>query len=318
MIWLISLITIGLILILFAFARVAEDETIRPVHLPDDLERYLQDAEARYPDIIPNTEKTIIWAYPATKSKTQIAIVYLHGFSASRQETVPLCDNFARQVGANLFYTRLTGHGRGSAAMGEGTVNDWLNDTVEAFEIGRRLGERVLLVGTSTGGTLAAWFMATYRPTDLLGCVLISPNFLPAHPAARVLLFPWTTGIIRKLAGDTWKWEPANPQHGLYWTTTHPISAVFTMMRLVRLVRKANMAAVTTPTLLFYSPQDRVVNAQASQKVFARLASPIKRKIAITNAQDPAQHVLAGDILSPQATGPILQEMLTFVNALLA
>ena len=63
-------------------------------------------------------------------------------------------DIVAGAVDANLFYTRLQGHGRSGKAMGEATVEGWINDLAEAEAIGRRIGERMVLVGTSTGGTL--------------------------------------------------------------------------------------------------------------------------------------------------------------------
>ena len=62
--------------------------------------------------------------------QTQWAVVYIHGFSASRMETAPLADTIATALGANLFYARLAGHGRGGAAMGEPSVQDWLADGV--------------------------------------------------------------------------------------------------------------------------------------------------------------------------------------------
>ena len=62
----------------------------------------------------------------ADRRQTELALVYLHGFSASRQETAPLSEDLARQLGANLFVTRLSGHGRSPQAMGEPSVRDWL------------------------------------------------------------------------------------------------------------------------------------------------------------------------------------------------
>ncbi len=51
--------------------------------LPDDLDQYLRESEARFSDITPGAEKTIIWAHP-DKRRTDLAIIYLHGYSATR------------------------------------------------------------------------------------------------------------------------------------------------------------------------------------------------------------------------------------------
>ena len=99
LIWLLFLIA-GFIILFLAGPRVPAETTIHPVNLPDDLEGYLKASEARFTDIVPNTEKTIIWANPAQKQKTPVSIIYLHGFSATRQETAPLSDMVAQQLGA--------------------------------------------------------------------------------------------------------------------------------------------------------------------------------------------------------------------------
>jgi pimeloyl-ACP methyl ester carboxylesterase len=143
----------------------------RPFSLPNDVEGYLARTEGQFDDIAPGAEKSIVWA-GAKRAKTPFAIVYLHGFSATRQETFPLCDLVAARLGANLHYTRLTGHGRGGRALAEATVSDWLNDAAEAFAIGERLGDKVIVIGTSTGGTLATW-LALQPHSTLHACVLL-------------------------------------------------------------------------------------------------------------------------------------------------
>ncbi len=102
--------------------RIDQNEALRPLQLPENLEQYLSQSESRYPDIIPGTEKALVWA-DAPGQQTEFAIVFLHGFSASRQEIAPIPQTLAQQLRANLFLTRFTGHGRGSEAMAEGNVN---------------------------------------------------------------------------------------------------------------------------------------------------------------------------------------------------
>jgi len=120
---LISLGPLALLIVGFLSGpRVAIDTTLQPVTLPADLDQYLTAAEARFSDITPGTEKTIVWAGEVGR-RTPLSIVYLHGFSATRQETVPLPAQVAARLQANLFATRFTGHGRSGAAMLEGSVN---------------------------------------------------------------------------------------------------------------------------------------------------------------------------------------------------
>jgi esterase/lipase len=308
---------VGLMLLWVLGPKVPVDRTIRTFDLPADLDGYLHASEARFADIVSNTEKTIIWAHPDQKQQTPVSIVYLPGFSATRQETAPLADILAQRLGANLFYTRLTGHGRGGQAMAEATVNDWLNDTVEALEIGRRIGEKVIVIGTSTGGTLATW-LATYdHSDDVAAYILISPNYMPKPAAAPFLTLPWAHRILPLFFGDTWTWEPTNPLHAAYWATSHPISAVFTMMRLVQLVRQTDVNHIQCPALFILSTQDQVVRPAATEKMYARFGSPNKKKVYIENSQDPRYHVIAGDILSPNTTEPIAQIIADFVTPLL-
>ncbi len=310
--------TVGVVILLFLIGpKTLIDERIRALELPEDLDEYLKTSESRFSDITPDTEKTIVWVDPEKKAKTSVSIVYIHGFSATRQEVAPLCDIFAQRSGANLFYTRLTGHGRGSLPMGAARVNDWLNDTVEALEIGRQIGEKVIVMSVSTGGTLATWLATREQTRDVLAYILISPNFMPYKSTARFLNLPWARVLLPRIFGDTYTWEPFNERHGQYWTTSHPIEAVFQMMALVQMVRDSNLGKIRTPTYFFFSTQDRVVNSKESEKIYARFGSPVKKNIYIENSQDPVNHVIAGDILSPNTTEPIAQAISDFVKPLL-
>ncbi|TIN41210.1 MAG: alpha/beta hydrolase, partial [Mesorhizobium sp.] len=95
--------------------RVPADITIRfdPSVIGDDPQAYLARKEAAVPDIHDGLEKEIIWVNPMVHARTPLSIVYIHGFSASKGEVRPLPDEVAEGLDANLYYTRLTGHGQG-------------------------------------------------------------------------------------------------------------------------------------------------------------------------------------------------------------
>ena len=109
-----------------------------PARLPADLDAWVQQSEQQFSDIRPGDGKRIIWA-GAKGAQTPLSIVYIHGFSASPAEIRPVPDEVARALGANLFFTRLTGHGRTGAAMLDATAEAWLADMAEAMEAGTEM-----------------------------------------------------------------------------------------------------------------------------------------------------------------------------------
>ncbi len=281
-----------------------------------DLESFLAASEAACPDLTPGTEKTIVWHDPEAKTRTQFSIVYLHGFSGSRQETVPLAEIVAQELGANIFYTRLAGHGRDGIALAEATSDQWLADSAEAVDIGRQIGDRVLIFGVSTGATLALLLAARDELDQTRALILMSPNFRPKNRLARLLCWPFGLQITRLLHGPTYQMTIANEQQARYWTTSYPSRAAVAMMRLVQSIRRTDLGAVTIPTIVLYSRRDQIVDATAIQKRFMSIGSDRKKLIEITNADDAKQHVLAGDILSPTATAKVSEHILNFVRSL--
>lgn len=289
------------------------DPRVAPPALPGELDAWLAQSEGRQPDIVPGAGKTIVWAHP-DRRRTPLSIIYLHGYTATRQEVAPLCDRLATALGANLYYARLTGHGRAPAALGDVTGNDWLHDALEALEIGRRIGERVIVVGTSTGGTLSLWLAQQPAARDVAAQVLISPNLGPKDPRSELLVGPWGPQLLQLIQGDEYRWEPHNAEQARYWTWKYPSRALLPMMALVKLVRDSPLETVRTPTLVIYSPQDQVASAQRIEEAFARIGAQVKQARRVERSEDPSSHVLAGDILAPSGTEALLGKMLEFLQ----
>ncbi|BBD63252.1 Thermostable monoacylglycerol lipase (plasmid) [Nostoc sp. HK-01] len=308
-------------LLFFIGAKVPIDKTIKKVKLPkepEELDNFLKESEQKFDDITSGSEKIIIWANPLKKQKTKIAIVYIHGFSSTRKDTYPLCENVAKNLKANLFLTRLTGHGRGGKALAEASVNDWINDTFEAVEIGKIIGEKVIIISFSTGSALTMWLASEVQNMndDVVALVLISPNFSPKQPISDVLLWPWGKTLAKIIIGSNRSWEPINPQQGKYWTTSYPVEALLPMMGTVKIAREAKVENIRQPVLMIFSPFDQVTNTQKSEDIFRRLATYNKKKIYINESQDPYNHIIIGDIVSPMNTEMVTQDILNFIEAL--
>lgn len=308
----------GLGVIVALGPRVPMDTEVRPVSIPgsgtEGVAEYVARGESTFPDIVPGAEKRIEWADSVRRAVTPLSVVYLHGFSATRQEVAPLPQRLGAELGANLFLTRLTGHGRGSAPMAQATVNAWLQDGAEAMAVGTRIGERVVLVATSTGGTLALWLATRPGWSDRIAAVLlVSPNLGVKDPRSKVLLWPWGGLIARIAEGPEHVWEPRNALQERYWTTRYPVRALLPMAGLVRLVDGVDLSRLETPVFVAYSPRDEVVDPEVTVARIGSVTGPLEL-LPVDVPEGGETHVLAGDIVSPQGTEPLLRAMTAFLR----
>nr|WP_168990475.1 alpha/beta fold hydrolase [Aureimonas flava] len=317
MLWRIALVVVGLVLVALALAwafgprePVRLDTRFDPAVIGTDPVAYLAGEEANVPNLRPQAEKEIVWAYPASRAKTPLAIVYIHGFSASKGETRPLADDVARALGANLFYTRLSGHGRDAAAMEQAEVGDWIDDFAEAMAVGRAIGERVVVIGTSTGATLST--VAASRPDlseGLAALIEVSPNFALRDWRSFLLTVPFARELMPYLSSQTYGSErPAAEAATGVWTATYPTAALLPMARLTEVANGLDVSAIRTPALFVYSLRDEVVRPERTEAIAARWGGP-HETILVDDSTDPSQHVIAGDIRSPATTEPLARRI---------
>lgn len=288
-----------------------------PNSLGGDLDAYLAQEEARFSDIVPGAQKQVIWA-GARGARTPLSVIYIHGFSASAPEIAPVPQQVAAALGANLYFTRLRGHGRDGAAMGEAEAGDWLEDMAEALAIGARLGERTLILSTSTGSTLAA-IAATDSAAmaRVAGIVFVSPNFRVNSAAAFLLRAPFARRWLPLLLGEERAFTPMNERHARYWSERYPLVALLPMAALVQHARSLDYGAVSTPALFYFSDADKVVDARETRRIAARWGGKVTIVSPdLTPADDPHAHVIAGDIVSPGQTGAAVQAILAWARGL--
>jgi esterase/lipase len=281
----------------------------------DQLDAHLAAAEASLADVTPGAEKQIVWG-PAGRVRAPWAVVYLHGFTATRQEMAPLPELLAQSLGGHVFYTRLSGHGRPGGRMADMSVAQWQADALEALALGHRLGQRVLVMGTSTGATLAAWAALQPQGLEIAAWVLVSPNFGPKDRFASLINWSWGRALIHWVHGGVMRYKPLNATKARFWTHEYPTSALAPMMALVRQVRSAKLEAVKAPLLMLLSPRDRVINVTDARAAFKRFGSAVKCLIEVDYSESAGQHVLAGDIEAPKATATMAAQVLAFVHSL--
>ena len=317
--WIVSFcVFAGLALWLFGPVEPADlDVTFDPARLGDDLDAYFASVEADVPDLKPGTEKRVLWA-GEPNTKTDIALIYVHGFSATSEEIRPVPARVAEALGANIVYTRLAGHGRAGDAMAEATVAAWMSDLSEALAAARKAGDRVVVLSTSTGGTLVT--AAAQNPIlmeRVAGLAFFAPNYDLNSPFAPLIRWPAARYWMPYLVGERRAFEPRNALHAQYWTTEYPTVSVLPMGALIREVYKVDPADIQIPALFRFSMEDEVVRGDLTLAKAEAWGGPtVVSHPTLTAQDDPQKHVIAGDIMSPGQTEETVALLIDWIKGL--
>jgi esterase/lipase len=265
------------------------------------LEQYIHAKESLH-HLKPDNEARIIWMNDSLKDKTEYAVVYLHGFSASQEEGNPVHIDFAKKFGCNLFLSRLEDHGIDTTEpLANFTADRLWNSAKEAYAIGKQLGKKIILVSTSNGGTLTLKLAAEYP--DIAGLILLSPNIAINDKFAWLLNNHWGLQIAELVKGKHIQGKDTSALYKQYWYQTYCTSSLVQLEELVEeTMKESTFKNVTQPVLLLYyykdeQHQDPVVKVSAMKRMFTQLGTPdsLKEQDAIPNAGD---HVIGSFIKS--------------------
>ncbi len=268
---------------------------------PTALENYINAVESKH-KLKPDNEARILWWHDSLKEKTEYAIVYLHGFSASQEEGDPVHYSFAQKFGCNLYLARLEDHGVDTTdPLANVSADRMWNSAKEAYAIGKQLGRKVILMSTSTGGTLALKLCAEYP--EIVANIMLSPNIAINDGNAWMLNNHWGMQIAQLVEGKTRVVDDTTAQYARYWNNSYSTKSLVQLEELIECTMKESLfRKVKQPSLLLYyykdkKHQDQVVKVSAMKRMFAQLSTPdnLKRQVAIPNAGD---HVIGSYVRS--------------------
>jgi esterase/lipase len=267
-----------------------------------EVENFIRNKEKSL-KIKPDNESRIIWA-DSLRSKTPFSLLYIHGFAASWYEGSPANTDFAGKYGMNLYAPLLAEHGIESAEpLLEMTPGRLYESAKEALVIAHKLGEKVILMSTSTGGTLSLKLAADF-PELVDGLILYSPNVAINDPAAFLLSKPWGLQIARLVKKGNYRIsETKHTEEEQYWICKQRLESAVYLQQLIEATMTQNVfKKVKQPTFLAYYYQDEtnkddVVRVDAMLKMFDQLGTPenLKQKQAFPEAKT---HVIACKLLS--------------------
>lgn len=269
-----------------------------------DMEHYAEENDSGLV-IKPDNETRIIWANDSVKERTEYCLLYLHGFSASWYEGYPANVDFAKYFGFNAYFPRLASHG----IVTDDPLIDMTPDRLwesakKALMVARGLGKRVIIMSTSTGGTLALKLAADF-PEYVNALILYSPNIRINNGAAFLLSKPWGLQIGREVTSGKYRVTNENfdSKECQYWNCKYRVEALVYLQQLIDdTMNKETYKNVSAPVFLGYyykdeEHQDETVKVSAMLKMFDELGTPAREKVKEA-FPDAGTHVIACELFS--------------------
>ena len=281
---------------------------------PGDLEDWLYADEAQQNNVIKDAEACILWA--ERRTPTEFCVLYIHGFSASRQEISPVPEKISEMLSANLVCARLAGHGLSRQPM-QASAEDWLQSVTDAWDIASRIGKKVIIIAVSTGAPLSIWLSQNSFVSRRLHCLLfISPNFQIRNRFGFILTWPWAKVWVPKLMGRERAWEPENELVAKYWSSRYSINAVIEMQKVVDWARRTELKSSRIPLATLYMEGDPTINHQAAIAFHEAWQADHKKLIRVTIDPENIQHVFTGTISAPHRVDWTVQTCLEFIQSI--
>jgi esterase/lipase len=265
--------------------------------IPDDLTRIEQmvQEDTKTPYLKANNQSHLIWADSIPK-KTEYVLLYLHGFSASPEEGHEMAVTFAKRYHCNLYNPRLYGHGlEEEEPMLDMNAEKLFHSAAHALAVAKKLGEKVIVMATSTGATLTMPLAA--NQDKIHSMIFYSPNFGLADPNSKWLSKPWGLAIVRQVIGSNYYTWDADEYGHKYWTTRYRLEALIELQALLdKCIQPEVFKAVKQPVFMGYyykdqENQDDAISVAAIQEMYPFFGTPTDKltKLAFPNS---GRHVI--------------------------
>ncbi len=309
-----------LLLFLIVFFQALNAQILTKQTTVLNIEEAIKTSENQVENLKPNNEAKIIWSQEYKDKQSPIAFVYLHGFGASSREGEPIMSMLSKKYGANVYMSRLKEHGLSRADNYKKlTPENYIASAKEALEIGKIIGEKIILVSTSTGGTLSLKLAS--EDLSIAGLVMYSPFIGLKNPAFKAIVTSeGKAGFIKMNGGEIMKQERPE-EESKYWSTSYHIDGYEALIKmLLSTATQETFTKVKAPTFVGYfykneEEQDQVVSVLALLKMYDQLGTPNNKKIKVA-FPEAGNHVIACDLRSNDWKG-VYNQTVSFIDTII-
>lgn len=296
-----------------------------PKDLPKSFDTYYQNKlrESARQGAGPGNEERL---HRYSDGKTEYAILYIHGFGASRAEGEYVVDQLSEKLKANTYYVRLPGHGTNMDDHNSVSYADYLDAVQDDLRMAKQLGNKLILIGTSFGGLLSTYLAANY-PEDVYAVILTSPFYDFANPLGFLFSMPGGIHVVHSVMGEMREYSVENnpkysKDYAKHWYTKEYFTSLVELAKVKRIVAEEEVYdKVTEPVLLVYyhaedGKEDDTASVPAMMEAFEEFGgknrSPLDTKVAIENGN----HVMVSEHVKNVDTESVFKAMEDFVGKL--
>ena len=209
-------------------------------------------------------------AEPLSITGGGLGVLVLHGFTGNPSSMRRIAEAFAK-AGHTVEMPLLPGHGTTvEDLLGTGWL-DWSSAAEASYQDLAGRSERVVVIGLSMGGALAAW-LGVQHP-ELAGIICINPVVAPSDEmrvGVQALVDAGET-LMDGIGSDV-----ADPDAAESAYAQTPLPPLLTMFAASDEI-VPQLARIVSPMLIFTSPQDHVVNPADSDLLAGAVSGPVER-----------------------------------------
>ena len=163
---------LAIVIALIATAFPAAGKELRSPKNVEYKECLLSQAKECFEDAETANYPFVMTAEQGSIKRTKYSFLLIHGLSDSPYYLKDFTESIS-EFGYNIIAQRNTGHGTHIDELESVSYKDWLEDADEGYKLAKLLGEKVIVVGFSTGAPLALYLHETRK--DVGGAFFLAP-----------------------------------------------------------------------------------------------------------------------------------------------
>lgn len=215
------------------------------------------------------------------------AVLLSHGFTGSPASIRPW-GKYLNEQGYTVACPLLPGHGTRWQDMAETTWEEWYGELRSVFETMVAEYDRVFIGGLSMGGGLALR-LAEEKGDEVAGIMLVNPSVCrPQRIDAQVLttldtfkVFRPITSVVKTVPGI--KNDIKKPGQDELAYDDVPLRAALQLIKMQDVVRP-DLGLVTQPLIVFWAPEDHVVEPINTETVMRNVSSKRRTMVLLENS----------------------------------